>query len=143
MIALDTNILIYAHRRQSPFHSEAKTAIEEAANSKGGCGTPITCLIEFFSIVTHPSSEGGPSSSEQAFKFINALKESAGLSIWYPRDGYENNLFQLAQDLSISGVRIFDLQIALMAWENGATEIWTNDKNFGKIPGLRIHHPFG
>jgi len=44
-------------------------------------------------------------------------------------------------NLGIHGARIFDLQIALIALENGATEIWTHDRNFLKIPGLKIHDP--
>ena len=51
-------------------------------------------------------------------------------------------LCQLALDLGVSGPRIFDLQIGLIAFENGATEIWTHDNKFIRIPGLRLHDPF-
>jgi len=42
----------------------------------------------------------------------------------------------------VQGPRIFDLQIALTAFENGATEIWTHDRNFLSLPGLRVRDPF-
>lgn len=35
----------------------------------------------------------------------------------------------------------FDLQIALIALENSATHIWTHDRNFVGVPGLKIHDP--
>lgn len=48
---------------------------------------------------------------------------------------------QLATDLDVVGARVFDLQMALVAFEGGATELWTHDARFGRIPGLRVHDP--
>jgi hypothetical protein len=36
---------------------------------------------------------------------------------------------------------VFDLQVAITAVENGATEMWTHDAGFIRIPGLRVHDP--
>ena len=44
-------------------------------------------------------------------------------------------------ELKIVGRRIFDLQIALIAFENGATELWSHDKNFVGVPGLKVSDP--
>jgi hypothetical protein len=43
--------------------------------------------------------------------------------------------------LSVSGGRILGLQIALIDADPGATEIWTHDSNFIRIPGMRVHDP--
>ena len=32
-------------------------------------------------------------------------------------------------------------QIALAALDNGATQIWTHDAQFVRVPGLRVVHP--
>ena len=45
-------------------------------------------------------------------------------------------LAQLAGELSVVGPRIFDLQIGLMAFEGGATKLWTADRRFASPPGL-------
>jgi hypothetical protein len=58
--------------------------------------------------------------------------------VWTPGTGFDERLLQLAVDLDVSGPRIFDLQIALTAFEHGAAELWTHDRNFVKIPGLRL-----
>lgn len=50
-------------------------------------------------------------------------------------------LVQLAAEMNISNDRVFDLQIALIAFENGATEIWSHDMNFVTVPGLRVINP--
>jgi hypothetical protein len=41
----------------------------------------------------------------------------------------------------VVGARIFDLQIAVASFEGGATELWTHDGAFVKVPGLRLHDP--
>ncbi len=47
----------------------------------------------------------------------------------------------MAADLGVTGVRVFDLQIGLCALDSGATELWTHDRGFVKIPGLAVHDP--
>jgi len=47
----------------------------------------------------------------------------------------------LADELEVCGARIFDLQIALIAFEEGATELWTHDRGFASVPGLRVVDP--
>jgi predicted nucleic acid-binding protein len=63
------------------------------------------------------------------------------MQVWLPGAGFAERLMQLACDLDVSGVRVFDLQIALTAFENGASEIWTHDADFVRVPGLRIVDP--
>jgi predicted nucleic acid-binding protein len=48
---------------------------------------------------------------------------------------------QIAEDLKIKGPRIFDLAIALTAYEAGAGELWTHDSRFQSVPGLRVVLP--
>src|ERR1700690_1385205 len=40
VIAVDTNLLVYAHRAGCPEHDAARRAIEDAANDAGGWGIP-------------------------------------------------------------------------------------------------------
>jgi predicted nucleic acid-binding protein len=61
--------------------------------------------------------------------------------VWRPGTGFEERLLQLASDLAVMGARIFDLQIALTAFEHGVVELWTNDRACTKLPGLRVIHP--
>ena len=54
MIAIDTNILLYAHRSDSPVHAAASTRIAELIESGRQWAIPWPCLYEFYSISTHP-----------------------------------------------------------------------------------------
>jgi len=139
MIAIDTNLLVYAHRARTPEHTRARKAIERASAAEGW-GFAAASLAEFWAIATHSSSEGRPSTANQAGAFIRALVQ-AGAQIWLPGPGFGNRLMQLATDLDVVGTRVFDLQIALVAFDSGATEVWTHDARFVKIPGLRVFDP--
>ena len=140
MIAIDTNLLVYAHRSRTPEHAKARKAIGGAASDDQGWGMAAASLTEFWAVATHPASAGRPSTPKQAAAFIAALVK-AGAQIWLPGPGFGDRLLQVASDLEVVGPRVFDLQIALTAFEGGATTLWTHDARFIKIPGLRVHDP--
>jgi toxin-antitoxin system PIN domain toxin len=142
MIAIDTNLLIYAHRSGTKEHQAARAAIEKAASMRDGFAITLPSVTEFFSIVTHPSASGRPSSPEEAAGFLRAL-EQGGMTVLGPGPAFAGRLLQTAVDLGVSGPRVFDLQIALCALDGGATELWTHDRRFVKMPGLMIHDPIG
>ena len=136
MIAVDTNLLVYAHRSRTPQHRPARQAIERAA-AEDAWGFAVASLAEFWAVATHPSSEGRPSMLSEAAAYLAALA-AAGAQVWEPGRGFGARLAQLAVDLHVAGPRVFDSQIALTAFENGATELWTSDARFVKLPGLRL-----
>lgn len=140
MIAIDTNLLIYAHRSGTSEHRSARSAIEAACGSAGGCAITLPSIADFFSVVTHPAASGQPSSPEDAAAFLAAL-EDVGTVVLGPGPAFSRRLVQTAADLAVTGPRIFDLQIGLCALDGGATELWTHDAHFVKIPGLVIRDP--
>lgn len=141
MIAVDTNLLIYAHRAGLREHRAAQRAIEAAANDRRGWGISLPSVSEFWSIVTHPAAQGGPSRPSRAMAFLTSLVETGGMRIWLPGPGFAARLMQLASDLHVAGVRVLDLQIGLTAFDNGAAEIWSHDAAFVRIPGLAVIDP--
>ena len=141
MIAIDTNLLVYAHRSATPEHRSAKRSLQRAAANPDGWGTTLTNLMEFWSIVTHPAAAGRPSTPTEAAQFINALVAGGLAEIWVPTTGFPVRLIRIAEDLRVKGARVFDLAVALTAFEAGAAEIWTNDTHFQSVPGLRVVLP--
>lgn len=139
MIAIDTNLLVYAHRSATPEHRASRAAIERAAATHAW-GFASAVVAEFWSVVTHPSAAGRPSTPDEALRFLTALS-SAGADVWAPGPGFGLRLAQLAADLDVSGNRVFDLQIALTAFEGGARELWSHDARFVTVPGLRLVNP--
>jgi predicted nucleic acid-binding protein len=140
MIAIDTNLLVYAHRSAVPEHRAAQRAIERAAADGGGWGVALASLAEFWAVATHPAASFRPSSAREAGRYIDALIEG-GAQIWTPGPGFGRRLLQVAAALDVKGPRVFDLQIALTVFESGATELWTADRSFATVPGLTLANP--
>lgn len=140
MIGIDTNILIYAHRSATLQHKAAREAIEKASSDTQGWGICLPSLAEFWSVVTHPRASKRPSTGAEASAFLQTLIADTRAQIWLPSSGFDRVLLEVASDLNVTGPRVFDLMIALMAIENGADQIWTHDRAFTAVPGLKVRH---
>ena len=141
MIALDTNLLVYAHREGAPEHDRARTAVLKALDDDRGWGICLPSVTEFWSIVTHPKMPGGPSAANVVNHFFHYLITEGHGNLWTPGAGFGQRLMKWATVLKVRGKRIFDLQIALIAMEHGAQEVWTHDQNFAAVPGIKVSDP--
>lgn len=54
MIAVDTNILVYAHRRDLPRHDPARDAVTGLTSGRRRWAIPWPCVHEFLAIVSNP-----------------------------------------------------------------------------------------
>lgn len=142
MIAIDTNLLVYAHRRDVPEHARARAALERARQDSSGWGVPFPVLVEFWSVVTGHAAAPRPTPPAQAAAFISDLGR-AGAHVWQGDSGVSERLTAMAKELGVRGARIFDLHIALIARDNGARILWTHDSHFLSLPGLALHDPLG
>lgn len=141
MIGIDTNLLVYAHRTGVPEHEAAKQVLERAAADRRGWGFTLPTVAEFWRVVTHPRCAGGPSSGAMAAAFLRALVDRAGAELWQPGPVFGKRLLQLATEKGVTDSHVHDLQIALTAFDNGATEIWSHDRSFVSVPGLPVLDP--
>jgi predicted nucleic acid-binding protein len=141
MIALDTNLLIYVHREGATEHQSARQAVMEAVNNPTGWGICAPSVAEFWRTVTHPKIPGGPSSGTVVTHFFHYLVTEGHGNIWTPGPGFAERLMRWAVSLKVKGSRIFDLQIAVIAYEHGAHEIWTHDRNFVSVPAVKVRDP--
>jgi uncharacterized protein len=141
VIAVDTNLLVYAHRARVEQHAAARRALQLAADHPAGWGIALPCLAEFWTVVTHPRAAGRPSSPGEAAAFLRALLRDGGGTVWQPMPGFAERLLRAGEQAGVSGVRIFDLQIALIAAEAGAREIWSHDRAFVTVAGLKLRDP--
>ena len=141
MIAIDTNLLVYAHRSGAAEHVRTRRAIESAAATSQGWGVALASVGEFWSIVTHPLVVREARASRQASAFLRTLITDADMRVWIPGTGFDERLVERALELDVRGARVFDLQIALTALEHGATELWTHDAGFVRVPGIVVRDP--
>ena len=144
MIAVDTNILVYAHRSDSPHHASALSSIEELAEGVGPWAIPWPCAHEFYAISTRAYRPA--STRDQAFAFLRALSK-APLLRWLHEAPEHLDALQSIIGSQIVGGAIHDARIAAICLSYGVTELWTADRDFARFAGmppfkqLRIRNP--
>ena len=137
MIALDSNVLIAAHRSEHPLHSRSMSRILQMAESDLPWCLPVFCLAEFLRVVTHPRVFTPPTSLEVALAFIDELLESPTIRVLSPGDQFWYHLRSMAIEGDARGNLIFDAQIAALCQEFGAMDLVTADRDFTRFGGLR------
>ena len=141
MIGVDTNILVYSHRRDSKFHSSARAKLKELAESGLNWAIPWPCIHEFLSIVTHPKIYLPPTPNEKAVRQVELWMESPTLTLIGEGNDYWKKFRGLALLEKIKGPVIHDARIVAICLEAGVTVLWTADRDFSMIPGIRLENP--
>lgn len=141
MIAVDTNILVYAHREESPFHARAAACLTELAEGNAPWAVPWPCIHEFFSIVTHPRIYDPPSPIARAVDQLDAWLESPTLVLLSESMAHWSILRSLVSSAQISGPMIHDARIAVICMQNGVTELLSADRDFGRFHGFKTRNP--
>ena len=141
MIAVDTNVLVYAHREDSPFFDRASRRLAELAEGREAWAIPWACVHEFLAIVTHPRIYLPPTPHERAAEQVAAWLESPTLVLLAEGDGYFAHLSSILKDGRITGPRVHDARIAALCMYHGIAELWTADRDFTRMPGLATRNP--
>jgi hypothetical protein len=141
MIAVDTNILVYAHRRDSDFHGVAAECVKKLAEGRAGWAIPWPCLHEFFAISTHQKIYDPPSSREQAIAQIDAWIASPTLFLLSESPGYWEYLKPAIVAGRVTGPMVHDARVAALCTAHGVSELWTADRDFGRFAALRVRNP--
>jgi toxin-antitoxin system PIN domain toxin len=141
MIAIDTNLLIYAHRGDSPFHQTAISTLRPIFEGSSMWALPWPCLHEFISITTHFGIYKPPSTLLEALGFLETLLGSPQLHLLSESPGYFEKLCDLATAAQLNGPRIHDARIAALCLHHGVRELWTADRDFSAFPQLTTRNP--
>ncbi|MHA4814983.1 TA system VapC family ribonuclease toxin [Streptomyces aculeolatus] len=141
MIALDTNVLVYAHRADSPFHDAAAAAVRGLAEGSVPWALPWPCLHEFFSVATHPRVYQPPSTTEQALAQIDAWLQSPTAVLLAEGSGYWPVLREALEQGKVAGPMVHDGRVAALCRMHGVRELWSADRDFSRFPGVRVRNP--
>ena len=141
MIALDTNLLVYSVRADSPFHASALARVRQLAEGNAPWGIPWPCLHEFLAIVTHPRIYRPPSPPRDALQQIEFWKESPSLRLLGESSGYWEHFKTIIEATGLTGPRIHDARVAAICRAAGVREIWSADRDFSRMPGLLVRNP--
>lgn len=137
MIAVDTNVLIYAHRRETGQHESALNRLKALSEGDRPWGLPVFCIAEFVRVVTHLRVFSPPSDLQVALAFIDRLLESPSIRLLLPGEGYPEIFRGVCESAAVRGNLAFDAQIAAVCFEHGVHELLTTDRDFARFSPLK------
>jgi hypothetical protein len=141
MIAVDTNVLVYAHREDSTWHSVAEPLITTLAEGRSSWAIPWPSVHEFISIVTNARIYRPASSLDQALGQVDAWLTAPNVQALNEAPGYYSCLTRTARQGRCTGAQIHDARIAAICIHHGVSELWTADRDFSRFPELKVRNP--
>jgi len=137
---LDTNVLIYAHRRDAERHDEYRDWLESLVNGPEPYAVSDHALMAMIRIVTNPRIYPQPALLEEALAFADQYRNQPHAHVVSPGSAFWGLFATLCGQVGARGNLIPDAYLAALAIEHGC-EFVTADRDFRKFPGLRSRHP--
>ena len=141
MIAVDSNLLVYAHREDSEFHTASRELVDVLRHQSAPWAIPWPCVHEFISIATHPGIYKPASTLSEALGFLDSMFASPQLHLLSESSGYFERLREIATAARLKGPRIHDARIAALCLHHGVRELWSADRDFSAFPQLTARNP--
>jgi len=143
LIALDTNILVYARREEAPHHQAARALVAELAEGESPWALPWPCVYEYLRVVTHPRVFDPPTELGVAVEDLLSLLASPSLTLLGEGPAHLGHLKNAVLTGQAAGNLAHDAHIAALVVEHGVEELLTADRDFARFHGVHPRNPFG
>ena len=140
MRCVDVNVLVYAHRRESPDHERYRDWLEQVRRDDEPLALSSFVLSGFLRVVTHHRVFKEPTPLAAAVEFVEALRSSPNAVSVGPGERHWDIFLQLCREVDARGNDVPDANHAAIAVENGATW-YSADRSFARFRSLRWIHP--
>jgi uncharacterized protein len=141
LIAVDTNLLVYAHREDSPFHGAALARLTALAEAPATWAIPWPCVHEFLAIVTHPRIYAPPTPVTDALDQVDAWLESPTLVLLAESASHWPTLRAIVAQGRVVGPQVHDARVVALCRQHGVRELWSADRDFTRFAGLTVVNP--
>jgi uncharacterized protein len=141
VIAVDTNILVYAFRESTSFHQAARSCLKRLAEGEMAWGVPWPCVHEFISVVTNAKIPPAPVPMGVALAALESWMTAPTVQLLTETDVHWPELKTLLVASRVTGPTVHDARIAALCLQHGVREFWTADRDFGRFPSLRTRNP--
>jgi hypothetical protein len=143
LLAVDTNVLVYAHRREATEHATARELLRKLAEGNTPWGIPWPCVYEFFSIVTNARIwKGAASSPAQAWAQLSAWHASPPARFLGETAGFFPLLENFVMRPRVRGPVVHDARVAAICVAHGVDALLSRDRDFSLFPELPVDNPF-
>jgi toxin-antitoxin system PIN domain toxin len=141
VIAVDTNILVYVHRKESPWHNASVDRLRILAESGSPWAIPWPCIHEFLAIVTHPKVYSPPTPLAHALQQVDDWLESPALQVIGEITGYWSVLKAAMLSGRVLGAMAHDARIFAVCRQHGVKTLWSADRDMTRFAGIRVLNP--
>ena len=141
MIAVDTNLLVYAHRPDMPFHERARQVLTEAIAATEPVCIPWPCAHEFLAVVSNPRIFKDPTPMDVGLDALQRLYASLSGGFLAEGEGYLGALERIARPALLQGALVHDARIAALCLFHGVRVLWSADRDFSRFPEITVANP--
>ncbi len=142
MLALDTNVLVYAHRQSTAYHRQALKLVRDLGEGLQPFALFWPSLYEFVRVVTHHRVFSPPSTVKQAIEAVRQFLDSPLVRILTETPNHLTILERILRSSPAPGNLIHDAHLVALALEHGVHEILTTDADFKRFPQVSSRNPF-
>jgi len=142
VLAVDTNVLIYAADADSQFHAPCRDWLERQRVRPDAWYATWGIVYEFLRVTTHPRVMRRPWSVLASWEFVSALLASPGLAVLVPTQRHVDVAAKVISELPyLAGNLLHDAHTAILMREHGIARICTRDTDFNQFPFLEVIDP--
>jgi toxin-antitoxin system PIN domain toxin len=142
LIALDTNILVHAHRRGTRYHDQGFALLKTLSEGPAPYALFWPSLYEFLRVVTHHRVFDPPSTPAEALEAIRDFLAPPLVRVLSETSRHALLLDRVLRESRATGSLIHDAHLVALALENGVHEILTLDADFARFPQVANRNPF-
>jgi toxin-antitoxin system PIN domain toxin len=142
VVAVDTNVLVYAEVVSSPHHEIARERLRELAEGDAPWALPWPCVYEFLRVVTHPRVYEPPVPLEIARADMGTILACPSLHLLSETPRHSEILDEILSESGVTGNLVHDAHIVALCREHGVREILTADSDFRRFRGIKVTDPF-
>jgi uncharacterized protein len=140
MIVIDVNLLLYAHRKSSPFYPKARAWFEKTLSSPEDVGIPLQSAMAFLRITTNKAVPLGRLDMADALRIVERWLAQEYVSLLYAGEAHWPVFRRMLMEGHAVGPLGTDAHLAALTIECGGT-LYTTDADFARFPDLRWKNP--
>ena len=141
MMLVDTNVLVYANRRNAPRHEEYHAWMQGLIDGPEPYAVSDFAVVGLVRIITNRRIyKEDAATIEEAIAFATEFRDQPHAMVVSPGSRFWPIFTGLCRSTSAAGNLVPDAYLAALALEHGC-EFITTDTDFSKFPGLRWRHP--
>jgi toxin-antitoxin system PIN domain toxin len=142
VLAVDTNVLVYAADVHSQFHLACNEWLDRQRRRSSAWYVTWPIVYEFLRVATHPRIMRRPWTAPKAWEFVTSLLASPGIGVLVPTQRHADVATEVIGEFPhLAGNILHDGHTAILMREHGIKQIYTRDTDFHRFPFLDVIDP--